>query len=437
MKASLRVSAPILSAAAVVAAMTLLAKLVALAKEMTVATLFGTGDDLDAFLVALLVPSFAITVVAGSFHAAFLPAYVRARHERGPEAAQRLLSGVLTACLALLSVMTLALVLGARSYLPLLASGFGEEKLETTRRLLCLLAPAVLLRGVSTLLAAVLNALERFALAAVAPAIIPASILLVLLFRNGIDALVFGTILGMALEAFLLAASLRRRGISLRPRLPVWDADLRRVAGQYLPMVSAALLLSSTTIVDGAMAAMLGAGSVAALHYAVKLVAFPLGLGTTALGTAVIPYFSRMAAEGDWDGVRATLRRYLVLVFAVTVPVALALFAASQWAASWIYERGSFSAEDTALVGEILALLALQIPFYVASVLVVRLLSAVFANHILLIGNVIGVTLNVVLNLLFMKKLGVAGIALSTACVYLVSFLFVLGAWHRISRRVG
>jgi putative peptidoglycan lipid II flippase len=40
-------------------------------------------------------------------------------------------------------------------------------------------------------------------------------------------------------------------------------------------------------------------------------------------------------------------------------------------------------------------------------------------------GTMISVALNVTLDYLFMKWIGVAGIALSTAVVYLVSFLFL------------
>ena len=50
---------------------------------------------------------------------------------------------------------------------------------------------------------------------------------------------------------------------------------------------------------------MLGPGSVAVLNYGSKLIAVPLGVGTTALGTAVIPYFSVMVAKNDWRQIRA------------------------------------------------------------------------------------------------------------------------------------
>ncbi len=199
-------------------------------------------------------------------------------------------------------------------------------------------------------------------------------------------------------------------------------------------MISASFILSSTSMINQGMAAMLGPGSVAALNYGNKLIAVPIGLATTALGTAVIPYFSRMVARNDWVGVRHTLKHFLRAIFVAAIPLTILLILISEPVVRIIYQRGSFTEADTHLVAQIQVLFALQIPFYVAGILVVRLISSALANHILLIGNIISVVLSVFLNYLFIKILGVAGIALSTSCVYLGSFLFLYLSWRRISK---
>ena len=173
------------------------------------------------------------------------------------------------------------------------------------------------------------------------------------------------------------------------------------------------------------------------LNYGNKIIAFPITLAATTLGTAVVPYFSAMVVQRDWAGIRHTLKRYLSLIFATAVPLTLILMMISEPLVKMIYQRGSFSEEDTHLVAQIQVLFALQIPFYIAVILIVRLISSMLANHILLIGNIITVILNISLNYLFMKKLGVAGIALSTSCVYMVLFTFLYISWRRISRKLS
>ena len=48
-----------------------------------------------------------------------------------------------------------------------------------------------------------------------------------------------------------------------------------------------------------------------------------LGISSTALGTAVLPYFSRLVAAEDWDGLRHTLRTYTRLILAAAIPTTI------------------------------------------------------------------------------------------------------------------
>src|SRR6266576_2711297 len=81
-------------AAVTIAALTCVAKLASMAKELLVARRFGTGSSIEAFLVAVLIPTLAINVISNSFSIALIPTYIAVREKEGREAAQRLLSGV-------------------------------------------------------------------------------------------------------------------------------------------------------------------------------------------------------------------------------------------------------------------------------------------------------------------------------------------------------
>lgn len=418
----------IFGAAVTVAVGTALVKVVAMVKELVVAWKFGTGDALDALLIALVVPDFIINVVAGSFNAALIPTYIKVREQEGKKAAQKLFSGTTVWSLGLLLITTLLIVVTAPLYLSWIARGFSPEKLDLTFRLICIIAPAVLLYGIVTIWSSVLNAGERFALAALSPIITPAITIVFLLVGQswGIYALAAGLVGGALLEVVFLGAALHRQGISLRPRWYGFDTHLRQVASQYAPSIAGSFLMCSTGLVDQSMAAMLSPGSVAALNYGNRVIAFPITLITTALSTAVIPYFSKMVACEEWTGVRRTLKHYMRLIFAVSVPLTGLLLVFSEPIVQILFQRGSFTASDTHLVAQIQSFFALQIPVRGSGILVVRLISAMRSNQILMWGSGCNVIINIVLNYLFMQWFGVSGIALSTSCVYLFSFSFLL-----------
>ena len=423
----------IFGAAVTVGLGTAFVKIAAMAKELIVAWRFGTQDELDAFYIALVVPSFIINVIAGSFNSAFIPTYIQVLHKQGKKAAQKLFSSATLWNIGLLVIAGIFIVITAPVYLQLIASGFSSQKLNLTFNLLLVIAPIIVLSGISGIWGAVFNARERFVLFALVPIITPliGIIMLFGLESWGIFALASAILCGGLIEIVILGVGLHKQSISLYPKWFGFDSNLRQVGNQYTPVIAGSLMICSAGTIDQVMAAMLSPGSVAALNYGNRLIASPISLMSIALGTAVIPYFSKMVASGDWEGVSHTLKRYLLIIFLITVPFAIIMFIFSQPIVELFFQRGSFTSKDTLVVAEIQAFYALQIPFYIANILVVKLISSMQKNHLLMWVSGFNLIVNILGNYVFMQWLGIKGIALSTSCVYLFSFLYVLIAANK------
>ena len=420
----------ILGATFIVAVFTGVAKVVFFGKELLVAWQFGTTDLLDAFLIAYVVPAFAINLIAGSINVALIPTYVQVREHTGPSSAKNLYESVMALSIVFLAVCTGWIVLSAPFYLRILASGFAEDKLRLTLNLLYVISPVIILSGVTTIRAAVLNAGEKFATPALIPIVTPAVTIVLIVSSGailGIYSLALGLVLGQLVESSWLGFALKRRGVTRSLGWHGFDANLRQVVQQFLPMVAGAFLLGSNQIVDQAFAASLPAGNVAALGYGTKVISFPLQIAATAVGTSFLPYFSSMLAKDDWQGARHTLNRYLKLIFLLTVPLTLLLVLFSEPLVRLLLQRGAFTVADTKIVADVQALGALQIPFMLGGILIVRLLSAVKANHVMMWIALVNMIVNIAADYLLMRIYGVAGIALATSIVYFVSFslLFV------------
>jgi putative peptidoglycan lipid II flippase len=179
--------------------------------------------------------------------------------------------------------------------------------------------------------------------------------------------------------------------------------------------------LSGTTLVDQAVASTLEPGSVATLSYGTRIVLLVTALGAAALGTAVLPFFSRMVAASDWDHLRRTMRTFAVLTLLITLPCAAVLYHFSAPIVSLVFERGAFTPDDTALVSRVQALYALQLPFFGVGILYSRLISSLGANRLLLVQAGICLAVDAALAFGLSRLLGVAGIALGTSVMYAVA----------------
>jgi putative peptidoglycan lipid II flippase len=419
----------IFRAATTIASLTLLVKTVTALKDLVVARWFGRSDSLDAFLIAYLVPYFVMSLTVGALVTTFVPEFVEVRQKQGNDAAQKLFSSVVFLSVIILTGVALLLGLLAPHYLPYLGSSFSPPKLRLTRELLYLLLPFTLFGGATVFVSAVVNAGERFALPALAPLLTPLVTILLLeaaAQRWGAFALAAGMVAGSILETVLVVRVLGSQGMHFIFRWGGFDSNIRRLARQYGPMLAANFLMCFVGVADQSMAAMLpGGGSVAALSYASKAIGLVVALGAAPLGAAVLPYFAKMVAQSDWDGCWHTLKRYSALVALVTVPITIFLMVFSKPLIRLIFQRGAFSGADTDLVSWVQICYAPQIPFYICGLLFIRFLSSIRRNDVLMYGAAITLVLDIVLNLVLMRVWGVAGIALSSSIVYMVSFLFV------------
>ncbi len=422
------VNRQVFGAAIIVGLGTALSKVLAVLKELAIAYKFGTAPELDAFLVALTIPFLVLTVIAGSFNSALIPTYIKVREKEGFGAAQQLFSGATIWSMGLLMLTTLIVLVTSPIYLPLIAKGFSPEKLALTYNLLWLLSPLILLSGICNIWGAVLNAGEQFALVALIP-MTTSVVTVIFLFGFtswGVYTLVAGIVVGQFVEMVSIGVTLHRQGISLIPKWHGFTTYLNEVASQYIPTIAGAFLMTSTDLVDRSMAAMLPSGSVAALNYGNRAISLPIIIASTAVSAAVMPYFSKLVASEDWKSVRQSLQHYLILIFAASVPLTAAIFFFSEPIVYFLLQRGSFTANDAKVVAQIQSCFAIQIPFYIACMLVVRLISAMRNNQVLIWGSAGNLLINIVLNYVFMQWWGVAGIALSTSCVYIFSFSFLL-----------
>jgi putative peptidoglycan lipid II flippase len=93
-------------------------------------------------------------------------------------------------------------------------------------------------------------------------------------------------------------------------------------------------------------------------------------------------------------------------------------------------QHGAFGPSDTAVVARVLAMYAIQIPFFVSSRVYYRFLIAMRRTDLALYCGILNLILDIGLNLVLMRWMGVAGIALATSLWTVSTFLF-LRYWTR------
>src|SRR5678815_1629285 len=105
-------------------------------------------------------------------------------------------------------------------------------------------------------------------------------------------------------------------------------------------------------------------GAVSWLQYAFRILYLPIGVFGVAVGTVATTGLARLAAAGDLDGLRETLRRPISLVAFLTIPATVGLMVLGRPIVRLLFERGSFHALDTQNTATALALYAIGLLAY-------------------------------------------------------------------------
>lgn len=423
----------ILRAAASVLWASVIVKFAGTLREFVIAGIYGRTDAMDAFLVAFLIPNLLINLIAESMNQALIPTWIRVNLREGRDRAQQLLSNSMLCLCGLSAAVSIAMAAVARLFFPLIGSGFAAAKLDLAIHLFYGLLPVVLLTGIASTCTAILNACDRFAMPVLAQLVMPVTIVsgaLLLEPRWGIWALVYATVFGSFLHASVMAGMIRARGFRFQLAWRGIDEHTRIVSRQYGSVLLSSVVASGGLLVDQAMAAILPSGSVSALVFAARFVSVVVTLMAGAVSSALAPHLSVMAAEHDWNGCRRTLRTWSRGLAAVSMPVALMLILGARPLVRATLQHGAFHANDSAVVSLVLAMYAIQIPFFVVSRVFYRFIVAMRRTDLVLYCGVLNLGLDVALNLVLMRWLGVAGIALSTS-LWSISTLLFLFYWAR------
>ena len=347
---------------------TLTSRILGFLREILLNAYIGPGPVMDAFVAAFRLPNmFRRFFAEGAFNAAFVPMFSK-RLEGGADA-----QGFAQDAFNLLSAAVLALVGLAMIFMPglvwLVADGFSDDgRFDLAVDYGYIVFPYILFMSLAALFSGVLNATGRFAAAAAAP---------VLLNIFACAAMITGAVLGGEIIRWLLVVipiagvaqlslvwfATERAGFRIRPGLPKLSPDMRHMVGVAVP-AALAMGVTQVNLVVGQRVASQTDKAISWLFSADRLYQLPLGVVGIAVGIVLLPDLSRRLRADDKEGARNAFSRAGEFTLLLTIPSTVAFVIIPNPLVSVLFERGQFSAEDTAATALAVAIYGIGLPAF-------------------------------------------------------------------------
>ena len=415
--------------------MTLLSRVLGLARDIVFAQTIGAQAGADAFFVAFKIPNFLRRLFAeGAFAQAFVPVLSEYRQKGSLEAVRGLIDRVCGCLGATLLGLTVLVIIGSPVVTALFAPGFWNdpEKFALTRQMLEITFPYLLLISLTGFAGAIINSYDRFAVPAFTPVLLNICLIATALwlsprFDPPALALAWGVLAaGMVQLAFQLPFLYRLRLLP-RPKVDFKDKGVRRVLLLMAPALFGVSVSQINLLLDTVLASFLPTGSISWLYYSDRLVELPLGTIAIAMGTVILPSLSRQHVMADQTRFSATMDWALRWILLIALPAAVALTLLAEPILTTLFAYGKTTPTDIAMSALSLKAYALGL---VAFMLIKVLAPGYYSRQdtktpvkIGIIAMVINMLLNamLVLPLHFIWQIGHVGLALATSLAAFVN----------------
>jgi putative peptidoglycan lipid II flippase len=426
----------VVRAAGIVGAATMVSRVFGLVRDMVIAAFFGASWMTDAFWVAFRIPTTLSRLLGeGSLTASFIPVFTEYLQKKTKDEALELAYNAFTIISIILTFVSVLGIIFSPFIIGLIGHGFISEPKQFALAVFLnrLMFPYIFVISLGALCMGILNSFRRFASPALSPvmwniSIIAAALGLRSFFAEPITALAVGVLIGGVLQLALQWPFLRKCGIKLKFRFNFRHPGLKQVGLLMFPAMLGAGINTINVFVGSALASMLPGGSVTYLFYADRIMELPLGVFAIAIGTALLPSFSRHTAADDMDGLKSSISFSLRLMLFLTVPSTFALMALNLPIISVLFQRGAFNMQAAIFTSEALFFYAMGLwAFSIVRVYVQSFYSLQDAKWPMR-AALIAFAINLIFSLALMYPMKHKGLALANSLsavfnVFILSFV--------------
>lgn len=347
---------------------TIASRVLALVRDMGVAAVLGAGPLADAFFAALQIPNlFRRLLAEGAINGALVPIWLRLR---GTERARGFAESVFGTAVVALGFLALIAMVAAPLIIMVVAPGFAESPAADAASFLRLAILYIALAGVVAIAAAILTAEGRVAEAASSivafNSVLVVAVLIVIALGLGETRLSGQVLAGSFVVAGVLQLALVARALKDLPQRPqrlVWTptAETRLLYARTMPALIASGI-PQLALIGGMIIASTSESAVSWLYYSYRLYELPLGVISIALASVLAPRIAASVHDGIPGDERRAQTHALELAVGLALPATIGLVLLALPITGLLFQRGSFTDDDTFAVAAALTVIVIGLP---------------------------------------------------------------------------
>lgn len=403
-------------AAFLVMIVTILSKFLGFGREVVLSYVYGASALTDAYLISQTIPMTIFSFISTGIATGFIPMYSRILNSNGQHSANQFTSNLSNTLLLLASAIIVIVLVFTQPVVKLFASGFTGETLNLAVNFTRITIFGVYFTAVLHVYAGYLRVHENYLIPTLVglPMNIIAICALFVSKVTNIYVLAIGGLIATASQLIILIPFVRKAGYSYQPIINFKDEYLKTMVLIALPVIAGTSVNEINVLVDRTLASGIAVGGISALNYARRLNSFVQGLFVASITTVMYPMIAKMAAEDNLRGLKSTISEAISIISLLVIPATVGAMIFSEEIVSLLFGRGAFTLEAIRMTGNALFYYSVGMLAFGLRDILSRAFYALQDTKTPMINATIAVVLNIILNIILSKYLGIGGLALAT-----------------------
>lgn len=408
---------------------TVLSKIIGFSREIFLSYLYGASNISDAYIIATTIPSVLFGFVTTALTASYIPIYNKVYNIEGEVSSNSFTNNLLNLLIIATSVIILIGVIFTKPIVLLFASGFTGNTLELAISFTRITLFSLYFIGIVSILRAYLQIKDQY----IIPALIGLPLnffLIVSIFISSIKGeliLAYGYIFATFSQVILMLPLCLKKGYKYKFYINVYDKNIRHLLYIILPLILGASVNQINILIDRTIASNISIGGISALNYASKLNGFIQGIFVLSISTVMYPIISKMAANKNVSGLTSILTKSIVATNLLVLPSTIGSMVFSAPIVQMLFGRGAFNETALEMTSSALFFYSIGMIGFGLREVLSRAFYSLQDTKTPMINASIGMILNVILNIVLSKFLGIGGLALATSisAIFTTVLLFI------------
>ena len=415
--------------AVVLMLITIVSKVFGFARDISLSYFYGASDVSDAYLISITIPIVIFGFIGTGIFTGYIPIYSNIETKAGTVEGYKYTSNLINIILVICTGVLILGLIFTNTLVKFFASGFEGNTLFITVQFTRITLIGIYFSAITYIFTGFLQIKENY----IIPALIGFPMNLIIIFsifissKTNVIYLAIGSVLATASQLVLLWPFIVKKGYKHRLTFNLRDENIKNMAYLAIPAIIGVSVNQINVLVDKTIASQLAVGGISALNYANRLNGFVQGLFVTTIATVLYPTISQMAAQKNMKELKKSVSEAINIINLLVIPTTIGAMVFAEPVVKLLFGRGAFDAKSAAMTSYALF-------FYSAGMIGVGLrevLSRVFYSlketKIPMFNAGIAMVMNIILNVLLSRVMGIGGLALATSisAVFCTILLFI------------